>query len=57
MKIIGFLVALVFFVGGLYLLGLAFQVEGLETLVFLAGILAASVGLAIPFHVMKRIDG
>lgn len=56
MKIIGFVAALVFFLGGIYLFALAFQVPGYETLVFIGGILLISAGIAIPMHLMKRID-
>ncbi|MDF1478632.1 hypothetical protein PYV02_05985 [Leifsonia sp. H3M29-4] len=56
MKIIGFIAALVFFLVGIYVLGLAFQVVGYETVVFIGGILLISIGVAIPMHLMKRID-
>lgn len=56
MKIIAIIVALVFFIGGMYLFALAFQVPGLETLIFFAGIVAVSIALAIPVHVLKRVD-
>lgn len=56
MKIIGFIAALVFFLAGIYVLGLAFQIVGYETVVFIGGILLISVGVAIPMHLMKRID-
>lgn len=57
MNIIGFLVALALFVGGLYIMGSAFYVPGFESVVFIAGILCSSLGLAIPFHLLKRVDG
>ena len=56
MKIIGFVAALVFFLAGIYVLALAFQIPGYETLVFIGGILLIAVGVAIPMHLMKRID-
>ena len=56
MKIIGFIAALVFFLAGIYVLALAFQVVGYETVVFIGGILLISIGVAIPMHLMKRID-
>jgi hypothetical protein len=55
-KIIGFVASLVFFIGGLYLLGLAFALPGFELITFLGGILLTSVGIAIPVHVLKRVD-
>ncbi len=57
MKIIGFLVSLLFFVGGFYLMGVAFTVVGLESVVFMTGILSSSLGLFIPAHILKRVDG
>jgi hypothetical protein len=56
-NIIAFVISLVLFVGGFYIMGSAFYVEGLETLVFLAGIMCTSLGFIIPVHVLKRIDG
>jgi hypothetical protein len=56
-KILGFLVSLAFFVGGIYLLGNAFFMPGVETIAFIGGILTISIGLAIPFHILKRVDG
>lgn len=57
MKIIAFIVSLAIFVAGLYLMGSAFYVPGWEAAVFFAGILASSIGLGIPVHVLKRVDG
>lgn len=56
MKIIGFIVSLALFIGGIYIMGEAFNVEGLETLVFIAGILVTTLGAALPIHLFKRID-
>jgi hypothetical protein len=56
-NIIAFVISLVLFIGGFYVMGSAFYVEGLETLVFLAGILCTCLGFIIPVHVLKRIDG
>ena len=57
MKIIAFVISLAIFVGGLYAMGSSFYVPGFEGLVFFAGILACALGIAIPVHVLKRIDG
>lgn len=57
MNIIAFLISIVLFVGGLYVMGSAFYVVGAEYPVFIAGILVSSLGVAIPIHVLKRIDG
>ena len=57
MNIIGFVVSLVLFVAGFYIMGSAFYVTGFETAVFIGGILVTSLGLLIPVHILKRIDG
>ena len=56
MKIIGFVTSLVLFVGGIYVLGVAFTLPGYELVTFLGGILLSSIGIAIPVHLLKRID-
>ena len=57
MNIIGFVISLVLFVLGFYIMGSAFYVAGAEFPVFIAGILCTSLGLFIPVHILKRIDG
>ena len=57
MNILAFLVALVLFVGGLFLMGYSFDATGYEAAMFLAGVLAVGAALALPVHVLKRIDG
>ena len=57
MNIIAFVISLILFVGGFYVMGEAFYVVGAEYPVFIAGILLSSLGVAIPIHVLKRIDG
>ena len=57
MNVIFFIVALALFVGGLFLFGYSFSVEGYQGAVFIAGILAISASIALPVHVLKRIDG
>ncbi len=54
---IAFVVALVLFVGGIVLFAYADQVPGFEAFVFFGGIVAISLSVAIPFHLMKRVDG
>ena len=57
MKIIAFVISLVAFVLGLYVMGSAFYVPGFEGAAFIGGILLSSLGVAIPVHVLKRVDG
>lgn len=57
MNIVGFVVAFIFFVAGLLLMGYAFGPDIAEPgFMFIGGILAISVAIAIPAHVMKRIE-
>jgi len=56
-NIFAFVISLVLFVAGFYVMGSAFYVTGLESVVFIGGILLSSIGLLIPIHVLKRIDG
>ena len=57
MNVIAFVVSLGLFVGGILLMGNSFNFEGVELPSFLAGILITSAGIALPIHVLKRIDG
>ena len=56
MKLIAFLVSLALFVGGIYLMGSAFFVTGLEGVLFVSGILITTAGLFVPVHILKRVD-
>jgi hypothetical protein len=56
MNVIAFVVSLALFVGGLFLMGYSFYIEGFEAAAFIGGILVTSAGVALPIHVLKRID-
>jgi len=56
-NIIAFVVSLALFVLGFYIMGSAFYVTGAEFAVFIGGILVSSIGVFIPIHILKRIDG
>jgi hypothetical protein len=56
MNIFAFVVAFVLFIGGIVLFGYAFDVAHLQALIFLCGIAAIVISIAIPFHVLKRTD-
>jgi hypothetical protein len=45
------------FIGGMVLMGYSFYIEGWQQAAFIAGILAVSASIALPVHVLKRIDG
>jgi hypothetical protein len=57
MKLFAFLVSLGLFVGSFVLFGYAFALgEPLNIGLFLAGILAVSVSLGIPIHLLEKFD-
>jgi len=56
-KIIAFVIALGLFVFGIVLMGHAFEPDVPHGILFFSGILSVAVSLAIPFHVLKRVDG
>lgn len=57
MKIIAFVIALGLFVLGLVLMGSAFEPDAPHGILFFSGIASVALSLAIPFHVLKRVDG
>jgi hypothetical protein len=56
MNIFAFVIAFILFIGGIFLFGLAFDVQGARALVFCSGLAAIVIAIAIPFHILKRID-
>ena len=57
MNVVAFLIAMGIFVFGLWLMSFAPEVAGFEAPLFLAGILSASVAVAIPMNFLGRGDG
>jgi hypothetical protein len=55
-NILAFIVSFALFVGGLWLMAFAFQTPGLESVTFIGGLLACTLAIVIPVHVLKRID-
>lgn len=53
MHVVAFLVAMVVFILGMWLFGLAFAVSAGQFLIFFAGILCISAAVAIPMHVLR----
>lgn len=51
-----YVIALILFVGGIALFGYAFDAGDLRALVFVSGIAAVVLALAIPFHILRRAD-
>jgi hypothetical protein len=58
MKIIAFVIAMVFFLGGMTLLGYAFEPNdgAARFIMFFGGILAITVALMVPMSILKRIE-
>jgi hypothetical protein len=57
MKLFAFVVAFVLFVGGMLLFGYAFDVaEAAGPWVFMSGIAAICLSLAIPFHFLGKAE-
>jgi hypothetical protein len=45
-----FIIALILFVGGIFLIGFSFSVPAIPALIFIVGILCVAAALAIPVH-------
>ncbi|MBI5161419.1 MAG: hypothetical protein HY996_08415 [Micrococcales bacterium] len=57
MKVVAFVVSMGIFVGSFLLFGYAFAVDqGWNYLLFSLGLVAISVSLAIPFHLLDKLD-
>lgn len=67
MKVFWMVVCSVFVLGGFALFGFSFQAEAifnegqpadlpLELIMFLAGVIAVSIGYMIPFHLLEKFD-
>ena len=57
MNIIAFVVGAVLFVGGIVLFGYSWDGTNFDPFTFVGGVLVISASIAIPFHLLKRIDG
>ncbi|MCU1550126.1 MAG: hypothetical protein JWR36_686 [Glaciihabitans sp.] len=54
---LAFVIAFILFVGGILLFGYAFDAgEQLRAIVFVGGLVAITLSVAIPFHLLKRTD-
>jgi hypothetical protein len=49
-----YLIALILFVGGIFLVGISFSIVPIQALVFVLGILCVAAALAIPIHLGNR---
>lgn len=51
-----FVVAVAIFIGGLLLMGYSFYMPGYELVAFIGGVLAVALSVAIPVHILHRVD-
>ncbi len=56
MKVFAFIVSFGIFLASLYCFSAAFQVQGYEALLFVAGILGVAILFALPFHLLPATD-
>jgi hypothetical protein len=56
MQIVVWFFSFVIFIGGLVMMGYSFEMPGYELVMFLGGILAVSLAVAIPAHVLKWME-
>lgn len=56
MNVVAFVIAFALFVVGIVLLGVAVGLAAFQGLVFFAGILIICLGIALPIHILKRVD-
>ena len=57
MNISAFVIASVFFLGGIVLFGYSWDGLTFSPLLFILGLVAISASVAIPYHLLKRLDG
>ncbi|GAA1792861.1 hypothetical protein GCM10009748_29790 [Agromyces lapidis] len=56
MNVVATVIAMAFFVFGMWVMSIAPEVAGFEAATFFSGIIAVALALAIPFHVLGRAD-
>lgn len=54
MKFVAYVIALILFIGGMLLMGFAFQLTQGMAIMFFAGIVAVGLALAVPFHFLGK---
>lgn len=57
MNIVAFVIGFILFVGGIVLFGYAWDGTSFDGIMFTGGLLAVSLGVAVPYHLLKRVDG
>ncbi len=56
MRVLAFVIAIVFFLGGMLLFGYAFEAPAAQAVIFFSGVIAVAVSLAVPFHILRGLD-
>jgi hypothetical protein len=56
-NVVAFLIAMGFFVFGMWILSIAPELPGFEAVTFFGGILCVALAVAIPVNVLGRGDG
>ncbi len=57
MNIVAFVVGIVLFLGGIVAFAYSWDGTTFFPFLFVGGVLAISASIAIPFHLLKRVDG
>lgn len=57
MNIVAFVITFALFVGGIVLMGYAFEPFPYQLEVFAAGLAVVTLSVIVPVHILKRIDG
>ena len=57
MNIVAFVIGFTLFVGGIVLMGYAWDGTTFNWIMFSGGLGAISLGVAVPYHLIKRVDG
>ena len=57
MNVVAFVIAMGLFLFGMWLMGTAPEIAGLQAILFFAGILCIALAVAIPMSILGRGDG
>lgn len=56
MNVIALIVSFVLFLGGMFLMGLAPELESFQALVFFGGIVSIALSFGLPMSVLRKFD-
>jgi hypothetical protein len=56
MNVVALIVSFVLFLGGMFLMGLAPEVDGAQGWVFFGGIVAIALSFGLPMHWLQKFD-